>query len=88
MPTPQQLLLFVLHQSLDPTDLGAPETATISQPNLIKPELRSVLVALDVNVRRFFAVASIEEESVRTNPKYRRHAVSLSCLHWRKKTGE
>jgi hypothetical protein len=80
MPTPQQRLLILLHQLLDPTDLVSSETATIPQPNLIKPELRSVLVVLDVNMSRFFAVASIEEEAVRANPKYRRHAASLSCL--------
>src|SRR5262245_47040145 len=46
-----------------------------------------VCASLGVNVRRFLAVASTKEESVRTNLKYRRHAASLSFSQRRKKTG-
>src|SRR5262245_25698475 len=45
-----------------------------------------VCPSLGVNVRRFLAVARIKEESVPTNPKYRRHAASLSFSQRRKKT--
>jgi hypothetical protein len=85
MPTPQQLLLLVLDQLLKPADLAPGKTTTMPQPHLIKPELRSVVISLDVDMQWLVTVACIKEESVRTSPKHRRHVPSLSCIQQRTK---
>jgi hypothetical protein len=40
------------------------------QPDRIEPEPGDLVLALDVNVLRFIAIAGVEEQSVRAYPEY------------------
>jgi hypothetical protein len=37
-----------------------------------------MILTLDVDVLRFIAIASVEEQSIRTDPEYRRHVLFVS----------
>jgi len=52
---------------LDSIQFASVETSTALKPDRVQPQLGSVVVTLNVNVRWFVAIASIEEESVRSD---------------------
>lgn len=45
----------------------ARKPTTVLQPDRIEPELRDIVIALDVDMTRFIAVTSIKEEPIRTS---------------------
>jgi hypothetical protein len=47
------------------------------KPDRVEPDLRDVLIALHVHVRRLLTIAGEEEEPVGSNAKDGRHASSL-----------
>jgi hypothetical protein len=59
MPFSQQLFAVILNHSLNPIQFNATESSAPLQPRGIEPELGAAPVALDVNMRRFVAVARI-----------------------------
>ena len=63
---------FVNSTELCPTSL---------QSDRIKPELGDLVLTLDVDVLRFIAIASVEEQSIRTYPEYRRHVLFVSTSY-------
>src|SRR5437867_9949160 len=65
IPASHQHLLVLLDQALSSTNLDRPEAAAAFEANRVEPELRGVLGALDVNVRRFICVARVEVEAIR-----------------------
>ena len=58
---------------LNPADLLPRKAAAAVQPDRVKPELRGVVIPLNVHVRRFFPVAGIEEETLGTDAQDRWH---------------
>src|SRR5262249_27536868 len=65
IPTLQQLLLMLLNQAPDPVNLPPAEAVAALQANGIKPEFRLGIVAIDVDVWWFAAIACVEEKTVR-----------------------
>ena len=51
---------------------------TFLQPDWIEPEPGDLVLALDVNVLRFIAIAGVEEQSVRAYPEYCWHLLFVS----------
>lgn len=51
---------------------------TSLQPDRIEPEPGDLVLALDVNVLRFIAIAGVEEQSVRAYPEYCWHLLFVS----------
>jgi hypothetical protein len=66
------------NQSMNPLNLSSAETNTPLQSNWVEPELRQMILPLDVDMRRFLAVARVEEEPVRTEAQYRRHMAMMN----------
>ena len=58
---------------LDAANSCPGKTATTLQPTRVKPELRDVIVTLDVNMWGFVPIPSIEEETIWPDSKYRWH---------------
>ena len=69
----QQNLSVVLNKFPDASNIGSTEPSACLQSHGFKPELRQVIVALNVNVLRLIPVTGVKEESLRSNPQYRRH---------------
>ena len=63
-----------VHQLLYSAKFGARKPATTLKANRIKPKLSDFIIALDMNVPRFVAIARVEKESVRT--------FSQNSWHW------
>jgi hypothetical protein len=63
--------------------------AATSQPSRVEPELRSLSVPLDVDVRWLVAICRVEEKPVRAFTMDRRHKISVSLRASRvgKRTG-
>jgi hypothetical protein len=68
IPGLQQIRLVPAQQFLDSTDLHPGKPPASLQPRRLKLELCNFVFALNMNMRRFLAVAGIEEESVGTDP--------------------
>ena len=60
-------------QLLDTVNFCPGKATTTLQPTRIKPELRDVIVTLDVNMRGFIPIPSIEEKTVWPDSEYRWH---------------
>lgn len=58
------------YQQVDPIELGPPETAATLNNDRLEPNFGLVPRPVDVNVRRFPAIARVEEESERTDSEY------------------
>lgn len=65
---------MLAHHHNDTSKFTARKAATILEPNGVEPELGSIGVTLDMNMRRLDAVPGEEEAPVRPNTKNRRHA--------------
>jgi hypothetical protein len=70
-------LLVLLDQVPNAVDFLPLETVAPLQANWIEPELRFAVVPLDVDVRRFAAVACVEEDPIRSATEYGRHVAML-----------
>jgi hypothetical protein len=77
MPTPQELLPVLFDETLDFDQFVTWETLASLQSDRIEPELRLVVVALDVNMRRLCIVTGIKEESVRARKAHAWHDILL-----------
>jgi hypothetical protein len=66
IPTPQQTFSVFFDKPLYPTDFAPAETTAIVKSDRIQPEFSSILVAFNVDMRRFITVSRIEEESIGT----------------------
>src|SRR5213083_473781 len=62
IPRPQESCLVCHDQPSELVQLRSAKTNTVCNSNRIQPEFGSVLVALDVHVRRFITIIRIEEE--------------------------
>lgn len=58
---------------VDSTELRSSKATASLQPDRIEPELRDLVLTLDVNMLRFVAIARVEEQSVRAYPEYGWH---------------
>lgn len=56
-----------------PVEFRPPEAAAFVEADGIAPELRQILVALHVDVRRLGPVTGVEEEPVGASPEHGRH---------------
>jgi hypothetical protein len=65
MPRLQQLRLVVGDESLDPTEFNGRETKITRQRDWRQPELRRLIVPVDMDVRRFVLVMTYEINPVR-----------------------
>jgi hypothetical protein len=54
-------------------ELVSTKSTTILKPDGIQPKFGDPMIALNVNMGWLIAISCIEEESVRSNPQYRRH---------------
>jgi hypothetical protein len=70
----------LLDQTLNPTNLNRPEAAAALEANAAEPKLGDVVIALDVNMRRFLGVARVEVKAIRAGPQDRRHRFTLPDL--------
>ena len=64
---------ILFNYTLQSADFHPIETAAFLQSDWAQPKLRDVVVAFDVNVRRFRAITCVKEESVWAAAKNRRH---------------
>src|SRR5437762_13605760 len=53
IPAPQHGFFVLLDQTLNPTNLSRREAAAALEANGTEPEFGGIVIALDVNVRRF-----------------------------------
>jgi hypothetical protein len=67
IPTPQQTFSVFFYKPLYPTDFAPAKTTAILKSNRIKPEFGGILVAFNVDMRRFITVPRIEEKSIETD---------------------
>jgi hypothetical protein len=65
IPTPYQRFPVALNKTLNPVKITSAKTSARLQPHWIKPELSSIVIALNVHVLRFDTVTCVEEEPVR-----------------------
>jgi hypothetical protein len=65
IPIPQQYLLMVQDDLLDPVDLFAGKPLASLQMDRIEPEFRLSIVTFYMDVRRFIPVARVKEEAIR-----------------------
>jgi len=68
------------NQRSDSVDLFSLVAETSFEPDWIEPKFRFEIITLDVDVRRFAAVACVEEEPVRPNAKYGRHVRHIIAM--------
>ena len=68
---------FTRSPGLPAADLGRPEAPAALEANGLQPELRSVVITLNVHVAGFPAIAGVEEEPVRPRPQHSRRCCSL-----------
>lgn len=75
------------HESLEMLELRSTKATAASQPYRVEPELRSLSVPFDVDVRWLVAVCRVEEKPVRALTMNGRHETSVSLcvstLGWR-----
>jgi hypothetical protein len=64
-------------QSLNVVELRAREAGTRLQIDRTKPKFGFAGVALHMDMRRFMAIASVEEKTVRTRSEDGRHRLTL-----------
>src|SRR5271157_4538549 len=64
IPLPQQMLSVLLNKSVQPSDLRSTEATTALKPDRIKPELRNLVITLNMHVRWLIAIPCVEKESV------------------------
>jgi hypothetical protein len=64
IPGPDQLLCIVLHKFVEALDLGSGKPSAILKPNRVRPEFGNLVVAFDVDMGWFIAVACEEKEPV------------------------
>jgi hypothetical protein len=73
----QQLLLVLLDQIADVVYFVPGEPAATLKLNWVEPEPCLTVVAINVNVWRFVAVAGIKKEPIWSHAKYGRHRPML-----------
>jgi len=73
--------LVVFNEPAYAVNIAFPKTAARLQSYGIKPKLGYVIIALNVNVLRLISVTRVEEESIRSNSHYRRHASTVLPRH-------
>lgn len=76
IPDLQYLLAVRIHKSLNPIYLRRRKPPTSLQPDRVKPELRNFVLPLNMDMRRFISIASVEEKAVGTGPQYCWHSSS------------
>ena len=64
---------------LDTANFCSGKATTTLEPTRVKPELRYVIVALDVNMWGFIPIPRIEKETIWPDSEYRWQFSSLSC---------
>lgn len=77
MPLPQKHRFILPDQRFHPVDLRTTEPTARIKPHRVQPELRAVLVALDMHVRRFLPVPREIEEAVWATSEDRRHRAEV-----------
>jgi hypothetical protein len=73
MPSLQEIRRMVLHQAAHRPHFRSLKAAAGREAARRQPKLALSIIPLNMNVRRFTAVASEEKEPVWTRPKHRRH---------------
>jgi hypothetical protein len=63
---------------VDSTEFCPSKPTASLQPDRVEPELRDLVLTLDVNMLRFVSIAGVEEQSVRAHPEYCRHLLVVS----------
>ena len=61
------------HQLLDPIQFVRREPEIPRERDRVQPELRREIISVDVNVRRFVRLVTVEIQTVRAVTKNRRH---------------
>ena len=61
------------HQTQDTIKFAPIEAAAFVQAHRVEPNLGAILFPFNVNVRRLKAIASVEEEAVRSKAENGRH---------------
>ena len=69
---------MLLHHYYNTCQLSPRKAAALLKSDWIEPDLGPICVALDMHVRRLCAVASEEEETIRTNTENRRNSETFS----------
>jgi hypothetical protein len=77
MPILQQLFVMLFNYPAQPIDFLPAEAVTTLQTNWVEPKLGLAVIALNVDVWRFTAIAGVEEDAIWPNSKYGWHAVIL-----------
>lgn len=70
---------------LDTANFCPGKAATTLQPTRVKPELRDVIITLNVNMWRFILIPRIEEKTIWSDSEYRWHLAHyhVDFLIWR-----
>ena len=88
IPRLQDLLLLVFEHPLNPAELVRAEAEVAGKPHGIQPKLRRLVIAIDMRVRWFSQVVTVEVNPVRTRPQYRRHAKTIVTRETKAPAGE
>jgi hypothetical protein len=64
---------MIADDSLNSTHLRPIKSSALLQPDGIKPEFCHLILALDMNMRRFVSVTGVKEETVGTHSEYGGH---------------
>jgi len=75
IPTPRQHFSVNFNEFADVSNIASTKPSARLQSHWIKPKLRQVVIALNVNVLRFVAVPGVKEEPIGSNSQCRRHAL-------------
>jgi hypothetical protein len=57
------LLLVVVEDSLDASDLGARKSSVALQSDRVKPELRQLVIMLNMNMRRLITISCVKKRN-------------------------
>jgi hypothetical protein len=55
---------MVIEDSLNTSDLGARESSVALQSDGVKPELRQLVIMLNMNMRRLIMISCVEKEPI------------------------
>jgi len=58
---------MVTEELLNASDLSARKPSVTLQPDRVKPELRQLIIMLDMHMRRLISISSVEKEPVGTD---------------------
>ena len=61
-----QAVSFAIYDSLDSSQVGLTQMATLLHFYRFKPELGDLFIALHMHMRRFVAIVCVKEKTVRT----------------------